>query len=713
MSYSFVQVNDFTPAKGEWTSIGNIQDWSVSADKKIFLLTPINQPQQNQVQVRIEILGPSAYRVRFNPLSTDYSQDFSYAVLNRDLGETQISFSPQQPDGGDSLIIELDEITLRVGLKPYGIAVMRGEQIIHQDTYEYNLVYIPGQEVTACFKTVVPGAGYYGFGEKAGVHLNKNKFTMTFFNYDNFTYAGSNTNTGIGSNFYPVIPTNNEPGPLNPSEPLYNSMPIIVEWNPQPPNDGYFAGNPYACAVFLDNPGQTYINIQANDYANMDGRYYFGGLYGEMSYYFMAGEDVPSVLKQYTTLTGPAPLPPMYALGYQQGCYGYYDRDRLFSVAKAYRENNFPIDGLHIDVDFQNNYRTFTNSTLKFPNVSEIFQILHQEGFKCSTNITGIITTNPEDENSQRTIYQTLREGLAKDVFVQNKFEGEKTIPEQYASGPSGERFFVANESYGSNQKGANGFFNPYPYPNPPYDPSCSGGNCKPLGTYGHYPDMGKTVTREWWGEQYKYLVDAGLDMIWQDMTCPATARSIDSFAHYKTLPLNVMMTGLDQKLTPNAKIHNAFAINLISATYSGLTKLKSNLPEGHYNKNKRNFIIGRGGYAGVHRYAANWTGDSATSWDFLKIYISEVLNWGMSGQPLSGCDIGGFANGTEGNGYVVGPGEVRNGQPPDDLLTRWMTTGAFLPWYRNHYDGYTKAFQEPYNYGTDSVTFPCLQKVC
>ena len=34
------------------------------------------------------------------------------------------------------------------------------------------------------------------------------------------------------------------------------------------------------------------------------------------------------------------------------------------------------------------------------------------------------------------------------------------------------------------------------------------------------------------------------------------------------------------------------------------------------------------------------------------------------------------------------------------ELLTRWMQLGSFLPWYRNHYDGYNKQFQEPYAYG-------------
>ena len=698
INYTFLQVNEFTPADGHWTSIDKIAKWSYDSQENSFLLTAAD----NDISVKIYILGPAAFQVRFNPRSSDYSTNYSYAVVNRNLGETKVQYQKTEFNGHPTLEVVLDKITLKIGLDPYGIAVYRESQVINQDPYGYNLVYLPGQEVTACFKSVIPGAGYYGFGEKAGVDLDKNFSTMTFFNYDNFEYSGSNTTQGTD---YPVIPPDNQPGPLNVSEPLYNSMPVLLEWNPNPPKTGYFAGNPYACLVFLDNPGQTYYNIQSNDYANMDSRYYFGALYGEMSYYFMAGDDVTEALKQYITLTGsfsqsskaigPA-MPPMYALGFQQGCYGYYDRGRLLAAAYGYRANKFPIDGLHIDVDFQDNYRTFTVSNLKFPNVSQMFEELHANGFKCSTNITGIITTNPIDETGQALPYEGLESGYRRDVFIRNEFahplsDLESNAVEYAQNNPDDidAQYFVTNESYGCNDNN----FNPYPYPNPPYQAGCN----SPLGTYGHYADMGKKSAQEWWGEQYYSLIDKGLDMVWQDMTCPATVGSADSYAHYKTLPLNIMMTYLDGTKQPNAKFHNAFALNLVEATYKGLTKVKEQLPDGHYNKGKRNFIIARGGYAGVHRYAANWTGDSGSSWDFLKINIPEVLNWGMSGQSFSGCDIGGFAG--YGGDYVQGSGVVLGGQVSPELLTRWMTMGAFLPWYRNHYNGYTKAFQEPYNY--------------
>ena len=125
----------------------------------------------------------------------------------------------------------------------------------------------------------------------------------------------------------------------------------MLEINPQPGGD--FAGPPYACGLFFDNTSQSYFNLGSNDYSDMDGKFYFGALFGDLDYYFFLGDGAPDVLSQYTTLTGRAPMPPKYVLGFHQGAYGYYDRQRLGSVANAYRSARIPCDGLHIDVDFQ------------------------------------------------------------------------------------------------------------------------------------------------------------------------------------------------------------------------------------------------------------------------------------------------------------------------------------------------------------------------
>jgi alpha-glucosidase len=660
MNFPFVPVNGFTPNNSGWSGVGNIDSWSADSTGRNFTFVFGSR------SLVLQLLGPTAFRLRFNPASgATYDYEVSTAVVDRDLGLASLQASHSQPSASQ-LVIETGVLTITIGLTPFAVQVYRNGQLIHQDAPGQGVLYIPGQEVIAVMKTTPPGAGYFGLGEKAGSQLAKNNFTFTFFNYDNFTYNG---------------PSLGDPGPLNPTEPLYCSIPVLVENNPFP--SGAFSGAPFATGVFLDNPAQTYANVSSNDYSDMSGKYYVGSLYNELDYYFFAGNAVPDILEQYTTLTGRAPMPPRYAFGLHQGAYGYYDRYKLAAAANSYRAARIPCDGLHIDVDFQDNYRTFTHSEEKFPNVEELFNDLHGIGFKMSTNITPIITTNELNQEGVRAPYEQREALIGANALIYNTRFDAGESPNLYQGGVN----------YGNN-RGNN------PYPSPPLQPNRDG--ITPLTAPGNYPDFGLTAVREAWGQQYKHLLqDVGLDMVWQDMTCPAIDPNLPpDTVYYKTFPQDLMMAQeatltdgtVEVNYLPNAQLHNSYVNNLLSATWDGINALEPT---------RRNFIIARGGYAGMQRYAGLWTGDSASSWDFLSINIPEVLNLGMSGVPISGCDIGGFAtgSGTTTQSSVVG-GSIVGGITNYELLTRWMQLGAFLPWYRNHYDGYNKQFQEPYAYG-------------
>jgi alpha-glucosidase len=296
---------------------------------------------------------------------------------------------------------------------------------------------------------------------------------------------------------------------------------------------------------------------------------------------------------------------------------------------------------------------------------------LRDLGFKCSTNVTPLITRNPLDENARYSAYTERAALLEAGGLIYDTRAGQ---------GPN-LNLFEGRVNYGLNRivPGTNSRFNPYPSPGL----SINSDGSIPLSSPGNYPDLGRADIREAWGDQYKHLVqDLGMDMIWQDMMCPA----LDSTAYiYSTLPLDLMIND-GTTYVPEGIAHNAYALFILMGTWDGLQRLR---PE------TRSFIIARGGYAGVQRYAAVWTGDSASSWEFLRINLPQVLNLGLSGVPLSGCDIGGFA---PDSGSVSQSGTY--GVTDYEMLTRWMHLGSFLPWYRNHYDGYNKSFQEPYNYG-------------
>jgi alpha-glucosidase len=673
-SYRFVRVDEFTPNSGRpWTSFGNVAAVEQRAgNAPEFTLTGFSPGSGLPAPIaKIHIIGPAAFRVRFNPRFSNagqYAQDGSYAVVSPKIGPIVIRVL--QNDRQKLSVALSDDVRLEVLLQPFTVQVFLRGRLISTDTAQ-GLVYLPGvggAQAVANFKRYPANAHYFGFGEKGGQMLAMERQSMTFFNYDNFKYSGPDGGPTA------VIPPGSVPGPgpLSTAEPLYNSIPFLIEDNPNPLDDGGNpTGVPYAYGLFLDNESQSYFNIgQSSSYAgDMFGKYYFGALYGEIDYYFFAGNDTAEVLDQYTILTGRAALAPMWALGYHQGCYGYFTAERVIAAVQAYRLARIPLDGMHIDVDFQNNYRTFTASPEKFPGGgAPMFTTLAAWGVKASTNITGIVSIVPKDETGQNAPYSVLDAGIARDAFY-------KDVRIDDPNPPAAPGYLVVNENYGTNT------INPFQPP---------GSN---LGTYGYYADLGQLPIREWWGTLYGPLLDAGLEMVWQDMTDPATQQSVSDSMPWKTLPLNLKVYDFTSGGTvAHAQVHNVFALNLISATYEGLTKLRIDS-----RVDKRPFIIARGSYAGVQRYAANWTGDSASDWNFLAILIPQILNFGLSGQPLAGADVGGFATSSTG-GPQNGTGAY--GVTDPELLTRWTTLSAFIGWFRNHYDGYSKGFQEPYRYG-------------
>lgn len=122
--------------------------------------------------------------------------------------------------------------------------------------------------------------------------------------------------------------------------------------------------------------------------------------------------------------------------------------------------------------------------------------------------------------------------------------------------------------------------------------------------------------------------------------------------------------------MKPALEIWALYSYNLHKATFQGLNALPS-------RANKRNFIIGRGSYAGANKWAGLWTGDNGSTWDHFKISVNQVLALGMSGNEIVGADVGGFMP-AGGFDTSLGP---RWAEP--ELLIRWYCAYSMLPWFR------------------------------
>ena len=313
-SYRYVRVDEFNPNSPQgWTAFGNVTQCLYDKGDAVFTLTgtlpqggmqPAGAPLPAAPTLKIYILGPTAFRVRFNPQG-DYSMDGSFAVVNKELGAPNVNVLQND---AVKLSVDLGGIRLDVLFHPFTVQVFLHGQLISTDTAQ-GLIYVSGGagEAIANFKAYPANANYFGAGEKGGSDLALNDAALTFFNYDNFKYSGANGGPD------PVVPSSFAPGPLDWTEPLYNSIPFFIEDNPNPLTPGGLpTGVPYSYGILFDNESQSYFNFGASSpfNGNMYGKYFFGALYGEMDYYFLAGDTTQDVLQQYSTLTGPAALAP-------------------------------------------------------------------------------------------------------------------------------------------------------------------------------------------------------------------------------------------------------------------------------------------------------------------------------------------------------------------------------------------------------------------
>jgi alpha-glucosidase len=168
------------------------------------------------------------------------------------------------------------------------------------------------------------------------------------------------------------------------------------------------------------------------------------------------------------------------------------------------------------------------------------------------------------------------------------------------------------------------------------------------------FPDFTDPGTRTWWAGKYRTLTDAGVAGIWHDMNEPTSIALLGD----PTLPTSTRHH-FDGRGGDHAEGHNLYGLLMNRSGFEGLREAR---PE------RRPFIVSRSGWAGMQRWAWNWTGDVASTWESMRQQIATVVGLGLSGVPYSGSDIGGFS-----------------GIPDDELYLRWLQMSVCMPYCRTH----------------------------
>jgi alpha-glucosidase len=189
------------------------------------------------------------------------------------------------------------------------------------------------------------------------------------------------------------------------------------------------------------------------------------------------------------------------------------------------------------------------------------------------------------------------------------------------------------------------------------------------------FPDFTMPRTREWWGKLYKDFMGTGIDGIWNDVNEPAVNdNDLPANLRLGTMPYNTPHRG-GGKLPAGSHLlyHNAYGRYMVEASRNGILAA---------NPEKRPFILTRSNLLGGQRFSATWTGDNLADPKFMKLSVPMSLTLGLSGQPFSGPDIGGFLENTSG-----------------ELWAQWIGFGTLLPFARGHACAGTND-KEPWAFG-------------
>ncbi len=357
--------------------------------------------------------------------------------------------------------------------------------------------------------------------------------------------------------------------------------------------------------------------------------------------YMISGESLKDIVKQFRQLIGRSYIAPLWGLGHGQSRWGYVCADDIREVVKKYKELELPLDSVYMDIDYMDHLKDFTIHPERFPEFPKFAEEMKAQNIR----LVPIIDAGVKIEDG----YSIYEEGAKNGYFCKN------------ADGS----IFVG---------------------------AVWPGKCA-------FPDMLNKDAREWFGNNYKILLDQGVEGFWNDMNEPSIFYAeehlqeiqkhadsytgnqlmIDHYWTYKSMFDGMSNNADDYKrfyhningeMVRHDKVHNLFGYNMTRAAGEAFERL---CPD------KRILMFSRASYIGMHRYGGIWQGDNRSWWSHLLMNLQMMPSLNMCGFIYTGADLGGFGSNTT-----------------EDLMLRWMALGIYTPLMRNH-SCVDSRRQEPY----------------
>ncbi len=353
-----------------------------------------------------------------------------------------------EPNGDRVMRLRTSQLVVTLGLAPFRLDVHRpdGSPVVVATVEDDGGTgaYATLNDAFLVRRSCRGADAIYGLGEKTG-RLNRRGRDFTLWNVDVLDpRASGEFAAGRVAQDPRADPTSTQ------FDPYYVSIPFFHHLD---------ADSGAAAASFVDNPFRArYDFSRPGEYSIQ----FDGGQYVE---YVFAGPRMPDILAAYTWLTGRMAIPPVWSLGYQQCRWFAYTQSDVEALARRYRQEEIPCDGLWLDIEHMDGYRVFTWDPVRFPDPAAMAGKLAEAGYRLVTIVDPGVKHEPG--------YQVFDEAVAADLVCRTEGGGA----------------FV--------------------------------GQVWPGATV--FPDFTLPETRDWWGRRTAEHMRLGVSGVWNDMNEPAT----------------------------------------------------------------------------------------------------------------------------------------------------------------------------------------------
>jgi len=168
---------------------------------------------------------------------------------------------------------------------------------------------------------------------------------------------------------------------------LYASIPMMMSHGPRG-----------SVGLFLLNAAEGWVDVKKNGQGLLDS---VGSMFsaapekqvdthwmfesGILDAFVMLGPGPKDLARQYTSLTGTTPTPPMFAIAYHQCRWNYNDQADVISVDGKFDEHDIPMDVMWLDIEHTDGKKYFTWDARKFPDSVAMVDSLASKGRKMVT----------------------------------------------------------------------------------------------------------------------------------------------------------------------------------------------------------------------------------------------------------------------------------------------------------------------------------------